>query len=138
MGPPRLMLSKNQLRVQNEGASLAFFVTNGLDRDNHLPDLDVAPNHPIERPLANDLIGSAWSVSRQMPQRAMLLQTARLSSTELLHLVDSNTELQDIQRHQGQGYPCARSGQARIVCRAAWEFLHNRHETRGYIEHERK
>ena len=136
MGPTRLMLCKNQLRVQQESASFAFLVTNRLNRDDHLTNLDVPPDHPIERSLANDLIRTTWAMSRKMAQRALLLQAARLNRAELLNLVDPDAELQDIQRHRGQGHPCARSGQARIACRACSPFLHNLHRTRGYIDQE--
>jgi hypothetical protein len=64
------------------------------------------------------------------------LQAPRLNRAELLNLVDPDAELQDIQRHRGQGYPCARSGQARIACRAGAPFLHNLHRMGGCIDRE--
>jgi hypothetical protein len=96
MGPTWLMLCKNQQRVQQKSASFAFLMTNRLNRDDHLPNLDVPPDHPIKRSLANDLIRTTWAISRKMAQRALLFQAARLNRAELLNLVDPNAELQDI------------------------------------------
>ena len=93
MGPTWLVFCKNQLRVQYESASFAFLVMNRLNRNDHLPNLDVTLDHPVEGPLPIDLIRATWAMSRKVAQRPIVFQALRLNRAKLLNIVDPDAEL---------------------------------------------
>ena len=96
MRAARLMFGEDQQRVQHQGTSLAFIMTNRLDVDDHLADLHIPPDHPVERSDPRDLLRPARAVPRDMAQRAFFSQTTRLDRPELIHIDDSDTQFQDI------------------------------------------
>ena len=114
--PPRPRLDQDDPRLQDQMAAPdPFLVDEGPHFDQALTAHDLAPNHPVERAVAQ-LVGALGDHSRPMqmlarePALLALLEPLANPILEITDRVAADTEFNEMKCHDGYCEPVASSG----------------------------